>query len=204
MSCWALIPMKRRDQAKSRLMQVLDSPARLALVRAMLGHVLRVVGATPGIDHIAVVSAERDTVPENIVLLEDAGRGLNRALGAAVATLKATGARKVVIVAGDLPHLEVTDVTALLAGLCDSGCVVAGDESGQGTNAISLDLERLDPIAFRFLFGRNSFGRHVRQAQALGLGPQIIQRPGLWFDLDEPEALNALMVGQSSELEDAS
>ncbi|MDE3116048.1 MAG: 2-phospho-L-lactate guanylyltransferase [Pseudomonadota bacterium] len=191
MSCWALVPMKRRAEAKSRLAPVMAPAARLALVRSMLAHVLGVLAAAPGIDHVAVASAERDTVPDDILVLGEAGWGLNRALGRAVATLKGLGARRVVILPGDLPLLAATDVAALLAGLRVCGCALASDERGGGTNAIALDLERVDPIAFRFVFGRNSFARHVRQAEALGLGPQVVQRPGLAFDLDEPEALGA-------------
>lgn len=194
MSCWALVPMKRRDEAKSRLASVLAPAARLALVRSMLDHVLGVLAAAPGIDHVAVVSAERDAVAEDILVLADPGCGLNRALGHGVAALKTKGARAVVIVPGDLPLLAVTDVAALLAGLRARGCALACDERGSGTNAIALDLERVGPIAFRFLFGRNSFARHARQARALGLGPQVVQRRGLSFDLDEPEALRTFMA----------
>ncbi len=190
MSCWALVPMKRREEAKSRLVPVLAPAARLALVRSMLEHVLGVLAAVPGIDGIAVASPERDTVPDDILVLSGAGRGLNRALGRAVPTLKSLGAHQIVIVPGDLPYLATADVAALLTGLRASGCALASDERGSGTNAIALDLERLGPIAFRFLFGRNSFARHVRQARALGLGPHVVQRPGLAFDLDEPEAFS--------------
>jgi 2-phospho-L-lactate/phosphoenolpyruvate guanylyltransferase len=37
---WAVIPVKRFDQAKQRLSQVLDSTGRAALAAAMLGDVL--------------------------------------------------------------------------------------------------------------------------------------------------------------------
>ncbi|MBU6443153.1 MAG: 2-phospho-L-lactate guanylyltransferase [Alphaproteobacteria bacterium] len=206
MNCWALVPMKRRAEAKSRLAPVLALAPRLALVRSMLAHVLGVLAAAPGADRIAVVSPERDAVPDDILVLGEAGRGLNRALGHAVATLHGLGARQVVIVPGDLPYLAPADVAALLTSLRAGGCALASDERGSGTNAIALDLERLGPIAFRFLFGRNSFARHVRQARALGLSPQVVQRPGLSFDLDEPEALSAFMAaaGRTNALREAS
>lgn len=189
MNCWGLVPVKARAEAKSRLSPVLAPAARIALVRSMLDHVLGVLAAAPGIDHVAVASPERDTVPHHVAVLGEEKRGLNRALGRAVATLKSLGAREILVVPCDLPHLGTEDVAALLAAMRGGGCALASDQRGTGTNAIALDLERLGPIAFRFLFGRNSFARHLRQARSLGLDPRIAQRPGLSFDLDKPEAL---------------
>lgn len=192
MSCWALVPMKARAEAKSRLAAVLAPAVRQALVRTMLDNVLDVLSEAPGIDHVAVVSPERDTVPDDIPVLADPGRGLNRALDHAVAALKGMGARAVLIIPGDLPFLTVTDVVALLEGMHTAGCALASDERGSGTNALALDLERLRTVAFRFLFGRNSFARHSRQARLRGLGPRVIASHGLVFDLDEPAAFNTL------------
>jgi 2-phospho-L-lactate guanylyltransferase len=191
MSCWALVPVKARAEGKSRLAPVLDPPARIALVRSMLDHVLGVLAAAPGVDHVAIASPERDLVSADIHLLPERGRGLNRALGSAVAALRRLGAREVLVLPGDLPCVGTDDVAVLLAQMRAGGCALASDRQGTGTNAIALDLQRLGPAGFRFLFGRNSFARHARQACALGLGPQIARRPGLGFDLDEPQALSA-------------
>ena len=191
MSCWALVPVKARAEGKSRLAPVLGSPARIELVRSMLEHVLGVLSAAPGIDHVAIASPERDRVPSDIHLLPEQGRGLNRALGRAVATLKRLGAHEVLVLPGDLPCVGTDDVAVLLARMRAGGCALASDRQGTGTNAIALDLRRLGPMGFRFLLGGNSFARHVRQARALGLDPQIARTPGLGFDLDEPQALGA-------------
>ena len=196
MTSWALVPVKARAEGKSRLASVLTHEARAELVRVMLRHVLGVLAAAPGIDHVAVVSPERDEVPEDVLVLSEQRRGLNPALGRAVATLKSMGAREVVIIPGDLPWLTVDDVELLLAGARSSGCALACDGSGTGTNAIALDLERLRHIAFRFLFGRNSFARHRRQAIALGLGPKLVHSTGLAFDLDEPRELHLFQTGE--------
>ena len=191
MSCWALVPVKVRAEGKSRLAPVLDPPERIELVRALLAHVLGVLSAASGIDHVAIVSPERDVVPSSIHLLPEQGRGLNQVLGHAVATLTRLGAHEVLVLPGDLPLVCTDDVAMLLARMRAGGCALASDRQGTGTNAIALDLRRLGPTGFRFLFGGNSFARHVRQARALGLVPQIARTPGLGFDLDEPQALGA-------------
>ena len=194
MSCWGLVPVKARAEGKSRLAPVLDRPERIELVRSLLEHVLGVLSAAPGIDHVAIVSPERDAVSSDIHLLPEQGRGLNRALGGAVAVLKRLGAHEVLVLPGDLPCVGTDDVALLLARMRAGGCALASDRQGTGTNAIALDLRRLDPMGFRFLFGGNSFALHARQARALRLGPQIVRTPGLGFDLDEPQALSAFMT----------
>ncbi len=196
MSCWGLVPVKARAEGKSRLAPVLDPHARIALIRSMLAHVLGVLSAAPGIDHVAIASPERDVVPSYIHLLPEQDRGLNRALGRAVATLKRLGAHEVLVLPGDLPCVGTDDVAMLLARMRAGGCALASDRPGRGTNAIALDLRRLGPKEFRFRFGGGSFARHVRQAGALGLGPQIVRTPGLGLDLDEPQALGAVKIVQ--------
>ena len=196
MSCWALVPVKARAEGKSRLARVLTDEARVALVRSMLGHVLEVLATAPGIDHVAVVSPERDTVPDDVLVLNEQGRGLNRALGRGIAALNNLGAREVLVVPGDLPLLTAGDVAQMLAGTRAAGCALACDGNRTGTNAIGLDFEQLGGVAFRFLFGRDSFGRHCRQAATLGLGPRLVSSAGLAFDLDEPESLRQFQSGE--------
>jgi 2-phospho-L-lactate guanylyltransferase len=195
MSSWALVPVKARAEGKTRLSGVLSPEARAALVRDMLRHVLEVLRASPGIDHVAVVSPERDEVPPDVLVLNEQGLGLNPTLGSAVATLKSMGAREVVIVPADLPRLKTRDVELLLAGVRSAGCALASDWRGLGTNAIALDMQLLRDIAFRFSFGEGSFARHRQEASALGLGPKLVRGTGLAFDLDEPRDLRLVDWG---------
>src|SRR3979490_803070 len=65
MSTWALIPIKPRASCKTRLASILAPDHRIAVVRALLRHVLSTLRATPGIDRIALVSSERDGVPDD-------------------------------------------------------------------------------------------------------------------------------------------
>jgi len=66
-------------------------------------------------------------------------------------------------------------------------CVVAPDRLRQGTNALYW---RRAPRVFRF--GRTSFAAHQQAAREQGLTVEIIDRPGLAFDLDEPQDLREL------------
>ena len=55
---WAVVPVKRFDQAKQRLSGVLDSAARAALAAAMLSDVLEQLSGTAGLASVLVVTSD--------------------------------------------------------------------------------------------------------------------------------------------------
>lgn len=185
MTCWALAPIKARQECKTRLRQALPEDARLALVRAMLRHVLTTAAATPGIDRVAILSPERDEVADTVAMFMDDGRGLNAALQNALLELQARGAMTVLILHADLPLLRSDDITAMLEAGKTHDCVLAPDCLDQGTNALLLSL----PTPLRLQFGRDSFAKHQTEAKARGLSTAVVRSPTLAFDLDEPAAM---------------
>ncbi len=62
---------------------------------------------------------------------------------------------------------------------------IAPDRLGTGTNGLAL----APPGVIGFRFGTGSFAAHRAEAQAAGVEPAIVARPGLAFDLDTPEDL---------------
>jgi len=178
--CWALVPVKRRADCKSRLAGRLGAEARLSLVRFMLEHVLGSLAAAPSIGRIAVVSPERDNVPPEIAVLGDAGRGLNEALNDAQREILSHGASELVVLPADLPMVTAADIESLVRTGRQSGFALAADVGGTGTNALFLP-----PAAgFRFQFGPGSCQRHVAEAIRLGLRPGLVRARGLEFDVD--------------------
>ena len=63
--------------------------------------------------------------------------------------------------------------------------VIAPDRLGTGTNGLALS----PPGIIGFRFGAGSFAAHRAEAQAAGVEPAVVVRPGLAFDLDTPEDL---------------
>ena len=179
-TCWALVAVKRRAECKGRLAGRLATETRLSLVRLMLEYVLAALRAARTIDRIAIVSPERDTVPPEIPVLEDSGRGLNSALDAARQMLVDQGASELVVLPADLPMITAADIDALVESGRRSGFALATDVAGTSTNALYLAA----PAAFRFRFGPDSRRRHVKEAMRLGLKPDLVRAPGLEFDLD--------------------
>jgi FO synthase len=180
MSTWALVPIKRPDLCKTRLATVLQPREREALVRSLLLHVLATLRATPGIDHVAVVSSERDGVPDDVSLFFDEGADLNSSLEKGIERAIGAGASTLFIIPADLPLLQVEDIARMLTAARDEGIALAPDRHELGTNALCMRAsERLS-----MQFGDNSFAKHTEQA-ATRFGEAVcVRSPTLGFDLD--------------------
>ena len=181
-------------QAKSRLAPSLGASDREALVEAMLADMLAVFRGRADVDSLSVVTP----TPRLIRLAERAGaraivqfgEGLNEAFAQARRTLTAEGPRAMLLLPGDLPRLQVTDVEACLSGAGQGRVVIAPTADG-GTGALAIEAA----AAFPFRFGPGSGARHVSAAHSCGLEARVISTPGLSFDLDRPEDLALVRTG---------
>lgn len=189
MSCWALVPIKRRTEAKLRLSRSLAPEGRARLASSMFAHVLDAARASDAFAGIAVLSPAQPRLPHDITLLVDTGSELNESLDRAVRALhEERGASRVAVISADLACVSGAEVAALVAASAASGLALAPDRHERGTNAVCLTL----PCRFRFQYGPDSFARHLAQAAALGVDAAIVRLPGLGFDVDEPEDLGWL------------
>lgn len=172
-----LIPVKRFDQAKRRLHLALSEPERADLSRAMAD---RVVGAAHPLP-VAVVCDDNDVAEwargHRALVIWEPGRGLNGAVEAGVAHLAVMGVTQVTVAHADLPH--ASDL-ASVGG--NPGITLVPDRYGNGTNVVALPTD----ARFQFSYGPGSFARHRAEARRLGLPVQILDRPDLAWDVDEP------------------
>ena len=190
MSCWALVPIKERRAGKRRLAGRLDSAERLQLVRQLLGHTITALREATSLDGIAFVSMERDTIPDDCLVLADPGGGPNAALEQGRQALVDRGATELVVLPADLPRVTGPDIDALVATGRRTGFVLAPDTRGTGTNALYLPAQ----LPFHFQFGAGSRARHLAEAIRVGVNPVILERSGLAFDVDDPEDLDRMLV----------
>jgi 2-phospho-L-lactate/phosphoenolpyruvate guanylyltransferase len=188
MSCWALVPIKARPDCKGRLSGWLGPSARLDVVRAMVDRVLAALREARTIDGIAVVTPERDSVPADVLVLADPGRGLNAALDSGRHALLACGADELVVLHADLPLVTAPEVELLVTRGRRTGFALASDTVCTGTNALYLAT----PGTFRFHFGVDSRRLHLEEAARLGLSVELVRARGLEFDLDRGEDLMQL------------
>jgi len=189
MTTWAVIPVKAPAACKTRLAPALDAAERQALAASMLAQVAAAAGSAASVDEVLILGPSRHGLAGSIRLLADRGGGLNAALSAALAEALAAEVGRLIVLAGDLPHLRSADVQAL-AELAPEELGLAPDRRGVGTNALSLPL----PAAadFRFQYGVASFAPHLAEAARLGFAPRTIRSGGLALDIDAPEDLAVL------------
>lgn len=180
MSSWGLVAIKSRSECKGRLAGFIPPEGRLALARLMLDTVLGALRDARSIDCIAVVTPERDTLPPDVLVVRDPGRGLNAALESARAELLELGATELVVLPADLPFITAADVELLVRRGRRTGFAVACDDARRGTNGLYLALTG----PFRFAFGAESCARHVEEARRMSRMPEIVRSRGLGFDVD--------------------
>ena len=183
-----IVPHRGLAAAKTRLAPVLDHDERIALARTLLVRVLDV--ARQAGDDVVVITPAAELEPivaeAGARLAVQRGMGLNAGLDQAREAAEADGVDRLVVLHGDLPNLAADDVRALLAAAAGEPSVaIAPDRLGTGTNGLAL----APPGIIGFRFGAGSFAAHRAEAQAAGVEPAIVARPGLAFDLDTPEDL---------------
>jgi 2-phospho-L-lactate guanylyltransferase len=187
----AILPVKSFDAAKRRLAPTLGSGLRRALAQAMFTDVLTSLRRVPGLDSVAVVTADpvADAAArgERVLVLPDtaqAGQSAAAAIGIAYALTE--GFERVLLVPGDTPLLDPGEVAALLR--VRRPVSIVPDRHGTGTNALVLR----PPDAIAPSFGPGSLERHVAVAAAAGVANAVEKVPTLMLDVDTGADLSAL------------
>jgi len=188
LSVHALIPLKAVTHGKTRLASVLGEGQRAELVRTMLAQVVAAVITTPGIDRVHLLTSAADLVPRGCLHIDDHGAGLNEAIADAARALRAEGGGQMLIVHADLPFVTPEDIAALVAAARNDALVAAPDWTGAGTNALVVQLAR----TLTTRFGAGSFAAHRAAADTARMPFLQVRRPGLAYDVDEPEQLDWL------------
>lgn len=185
-----LIPLKRLDAAKTRLAPALTSAERGRLMAGMLARVARAaLGAGAG--RVALASSD-PAAPDlarrlGVECVSDGGLPWNEGLVHARSLLLRPAAA-VLYLAGDLPLVEVADVTALVEAGGDETAVIGRAHDG-GTNALWV----CPAAALVPAFGAaGSASVHVARAHERGLAAVIVDRPGIARDVDTPADLAAV------------
>ena len=197
---WAIVPIKRFDQAKQRLASVLSAPERKALMLAMARDVLSALSRCQRLSGILLVSRaqEAGALAEAFGLRQFAESAaaklpdaLNEARDHAVANL---GARSIFIVHADAPLIDPAETDRIIAA--HRGVTLLPDSMRIGTNGLICT----PPDAIPFVFDGKSFNAHADHARQAGFGLQVVDGSGLALDIDTPADLAQLLrQGPSSQ-----
>ena len=191
----AILPVKSLPDAKRRLIEHLSPGPRRALVEAMFSDVLVALRRTERVDEVVVVSSDRDA--QEIAggygagILDDEQLGHSEAASLAIATAIESGVERVLLVPGDCPLLDPTELDELLARPPEPPSVlIVPDRHGTGTNALVLT----PPDALTPAFGEDSCQRHAANARLAGTAHEVVPVPSLGLDIDTPEDLSELIA----------
>jgi 2-phospho-L-lactate guanylyltransferase len=187
-----ILPVKTLSVAKERLATHFDQADRLAIARALLEDALELCARTSWLQWW-VVSPDRSVLDaaarRGLRVVQDAGRGLNHALGATMRALAEAGAESTTVVPVDVPLGAPTDVMDLVDTGATSDVVVVPARRDGGTNGLHMRPPGL--LATRF--GPRSLQAHVNLAAAEGLRCSILSLPRLALDLDTIEDVDEMI-----------
>lgn len=184
-----LVPVKRLDEAKSRLRELGEAACR-ALVLAMLEDVLDAVREA-AVGPLVLLSSD-DAYDElagryGATRVADAAPSYSGAVAGGLELAAVLEVGRALVLPADLPALRAADVRELARALEAAEVVLAPSDDG-GTSALGLR----PPGAMAPAFGLESAAAHRRGAAAAGLRLEERALPNLAVDVDTPSDLRAV------------
>lgn len=190
MKTFAIVPVKKFENAKTRLSPTLGADDRIILSSLMLTDTLSVLAGVQSLQQIVVVSGDRRA--EEIAarhgakfLYEEKESGVNSAVALADSYSMDQGADATVVIPQDLPLLDALDVAMAceLAGSEDRCVVICPSLRYDGTNL----LIRKPPCAIKTYYDSDSYETHIKAAGSLGISVKLFFSKKLMHDIDTPE-----------------
>ena len=190
MKTFAIVPIKRFENAKTRLSSILDTDDRIRLSLLMLEDTLQILSAVHSLSQLITVSADK-RVGEIAVkyganfLLEEKERGVNSAVALADSYCMKKAADATIVIPHDLPLLDSTDISkACELAENESRCIVICPSLRyDGTNM----LLRKPPSVIATFYDADSYNMHVKAAIRLGIPVKRLFSKALMHDIDTPE-----------------
>ena len=177
-----IVPIRSFEGALSRLAGSLGEARCRELMRLMAARVVSAAGPMPV--HVATDDAEVAAWAASLgAAVVPAGRpGLTTAVTLAVDHLASAGFERAVVAHADLA------LARTLRPAVGPGLTIVGDRRRDGSNVVCVPTA----AGFRFSYGPASFGRHVAEAERLGLDVNVVEDDCLSVDIDHPEDLDHL------------
>jgi 2-phospho-L-lactate guanylyltransferase len=196
MKTFAIVPVKRFGQGKTRLADALPARSRVALMQAMVTDVLIALRRSELVDAVIVVTgepiAEQIAINYNAEALmdpRDLGHSEAAALGISVA--QSRGAERVILLPADVPTIDPAEIDGLLTTAPEGReVIIVPDRHGAGTNALILT----PPDVMETSFGDGSRARHAAAAEAAGAAVYEAEPATIVLDVDTGDDLAALQT----------
>lgn len=187
---YAIIPVSKFKNAKTRLSPFLTEEEREGLLKAMLHDVTDTLKRY--VDKIFIISRDEDVLSyaEKLnldTILEDENSNLNKALVQAMKYCKGK-AKKIIIVPSDVPLIGKTNVQMLIDASKSLDFIIVPSKGG-GTNMIIMK-----PMAIRTRFEGFSYKEHVQAAERKKLNPQVHDSFFMALDVNTAQDLGEIMI----------
>ncbi|MGI0029381.1 MAG: 2-phospho-L-lactate guanylyltransferase [Nitrososphaera sp.] len=193
---FAIVPVKKFENAKTRLSSILTLEERIMLSSLMLERTLGVLEMVSEVDRILLVSTDRRAEQIGLnydtkFLHEETESGVNSAVMLADSYSTSERADTTVVIPQDLPLLNQADVSMVCKlALNDDRCIViCPSQRYDGTNA----LLRKPPSAIRTFYDSNSYESHIAEAASSGVQTRIFLSKNLMSDVDTPDDVKQIM-----------
>ncbi|WP_220607647.1 2-phospho-L-lactate guanylyltransferase [Methanobrevibacter oralis] len=187
---YAIIPVSKFKNAKTRLSPFLSVDEREQLLKAMLRDVSDALKKY--VDKIFIISADKDVLDyaESLnlnTIIENDNSNLNRALKQAMKyCIKKT--RKILIVPSDIPLIGKTNIKMLIDASKSLDFIIVPSKGG-GTNMIIMK-----PMAIHTRFEGFSYKEHLKAAERKKLNPQVHDSLFMALDVNTAEDLGEIMI----------
>ena len=191
MKTFAIVPVKRFENAKTRLSSMLDTEDRIRLSSLMLEDTLQILSVAPPLTQVIIVSADKraDEIATKHgakFLPEEKEKGVNSAVALADSyCIEKEAADATIVIPHDLPLLDsiVISKACELAEKESTCIVICPSVRYDGTNM----LLRKPPSVIGTFYETDSYNMHVRAAIKLGIPVKPLLSKSLMYDIDTPE-----------------
>lgn len=175
------VPIRSFAGGKERLSPTLSTEERSTLARRMSDNLLKALASF----HVVVVTndveVERWAGSCNVEVLRPETPGLNNAAEAARKWARNLNKTQLVVVHSDVPQPRSLPAICGLPGI-----TIVSDHQRDGTNVLALPID----TEFRFSYGKNSFRRHLQEANSVAqewkIPLRVVHHHELGLDLDTP------------------
>jgi 2-phospho-L-lactate guanylyltransferase len=195
MKTFAIVPVKKFENAKTRLSPILSADDRIQLSSLMLEDTLSVLGAVQSLKEIIVVSGDKRAgeIAARFgakFLHEQKETGVNAAVKLADIYSSKKRADATVVIPQDLPLLDTIDVTMAcdLAEKEAKCIVICPSLRYDGTNL----LLRKPASVTETYYDNDSYETHIKSARERGIAVKLFLSKRLMTDLDTPEDVKQL------------
>ncbi len=202
MNLFAIVPVKRFENAKTRLSSVLDRDDRIRLSSLMLEDTLHILSTASSLTKVVIVSSDKRaeelaTKHGADFVNEQKEKGVNSAVALANSYCIREAAEATIIIPYDLPLLDISDISkAQELARKESKCIViCPSHRYDGTNM----LLRKPPSVITTFYDSDSYNTHIKSAATHGVSIKYLFSKSLMHDIDTPEdALRLIREGRGA------